>query len=74
MRGTRSPCVQPATAVGFQQCAGRGEQAHGTLRVVLQPGDVRQRFEVVGGACLVPGPGRDPAALRQMACRPAQIP
>ena len=74
VRGTRYPCVQPAAAVGFQHGGRSGEQAHGPLRVVLQPGDVGQRFEVVGGACLVPGCGRDPAALRQMACRAAQIP
>src|SRR6185312_12243016 len=54
VRGAGHVCVQPAAAAGFQLRAGGGEQANGTLRVVLA-GDGRQGLEVVGCACFVSG-------------------
>ena len=68
MRGARHVGVQPAAAVGLQQRAGCGEQAYGALRVALLPSDGGQCLEVVGGAWLVPGLGRQRQSLLQQSC------
>ena len=65
--------VQPAAAAGFQLRARGGEQAHGTLRVVLLAGDGRQRLEVVGAACFVSDLGRHGQALLQVSGRARQV-
>jgi hypothetical protein len=73
VRGAWHISVQPAAAAGFQLGARGGEQAHGTLRVVLLAGDGRQGLEVVGGACLVSGLGRDGQSLLQVSRRADRV-
>ena len=73
VRGAWHVGVQPAAAVGLQLRARGGEQADGALRVVLLAGDGRQGLEVVGGACLVSGLGRDGQSLLQVSGRAGQV-
>ena len=73
VRGARDECVQPAAALGFQERAGGGEQAHGALRVVRQAGHRGQGLEVVRGTRLVSCLGRQGQPFRQVVCGGVQI-
>jgi hypothetical protein len=64
--------ARPAAAAGVQDRAGGGEQADGSLRVVLLCGDGRQDFEV-GGAGFVAGLGGQRQPFLQVPRRVGQV-